>query len=152
MSNLNFLTRKSQWRGYLSEREQTAALSKLELIDELYNGENWPANVTIRRFKFFLPHEENRTNSKVKTQMHKYFLIISNSNKLSIRNKVDMFANFPSQNKIDISCFTEHWTSFEILRSVDLGEFEIVDSFSRQDGCYGGAATAIKFRMKYLKQ
>ncbi|KAK9878599.1 hypothetical protein WA026_022860 [Henosepilachna vigintioctopunctata] len=75
-------------------------------------------------------------------------LVIINCNIRSIRNTIDIFRGLINEHKVDIAYITENWTSDNSPRLMNFGDYKVDGTFSRVDGCYGGAALVVRNGIK----
>ncbi|KAL3288025.1 hypothetical protein HHI36_002477 [Cryptolaemus montrouzieri] len=73
----------------------------LEILDDLYKGENWPENITIRRFQFFRAEIQNHPYEQSSGKK----IVIQYS---CVRNKIDAGSCLLRNEKCDIAFLTEH--------------------------------------------
>lgn len=86
---------------------------------------------------------------KIKASKKQETFVVCNLNLQSVKNKVDIMQHFLIENKISIACFTEHWTTVDILQRIVPANFVVADCFSRGGGVYGGTAIILKNDQKY---
>lgn len=62
-----------------------------------------------------------------------------------------MFSAYLSERNVSVCCVTEHWASDDILQRINLPNYIVAESFSREAGKYGGVAIILKEKIQFEK-
>lgn len=106
----------------------------------------------LKDFIFFGKEEiQNKHSKKSKLKDFKYkTYLIANLNVQSLKNKLDIFSDYVNDRGVDVCCISEHWASNETLQRMNVDNYVLGDSYSRQSSNHGGVAVLVRRQIKHI--